>query len=45
MSGSIDSVMIVLYTGEDASLKRVSFILLFSAVAYIIMGYPNKRVE
>lgn len=31
--------------GEGVSLEQVFFILVYFAVFFIVMGYPNKRVE
>ena len=33
------------YTEEEVLPKQVSFVLLFFAVVFIVMGYPNKKVE
>ena len=33
------------YTEEEVLPKQESFVLLFFAVAFIVMGYPNKKVE
>ena len=37
--------MVEVCTEECVSPKQVSFISLFMAVAFNIMGYPKKRVE
>lgn len=37
--------MVEVCTEEGTSPKQVSFILLFMAVAFNIMGYPKKKVE
>ena len=37
--------MMDVYTEEEVLPKQVSFVLLFFAVVFIVMGYPNKKVE